>query len=292
MGRLLKEPLLHFLLVGAALFAAFSYVADRDQPGDQEIVVSAGKIEHLEALFAQTWQRSPTRPELELLVRDFVHEEAAYRQGMALGLDRNDTIIRRRIRQKLEFVAQDLSGRATPTDHELTAYLAANPDKFRKDARLTFRQVYLDPEQRRDSVEADALELLIELNGNGAPTMEASTLGDSILLEHGYSDVAQRDVGGLFGQRFAMAVAGIEPGEWRGPIESAYGVHLVLLQALERSRLPELGEIRAEVEREWANDHRLEMVDDFHAVLLDRYEVVIEWPEGRATKQESRGGDS
>ncbi len=290
MRRPLNEPLLHFLLLGAALFAAFSFLSVRDQPGDEEIVVSAGKIEHLAALFARTWQRPPTRAELEGLVRDFVREEVAYREGMGMGLDRNDTIIRRRIRQKLEFVAADLASRATPSDDELTAYLTANPDQFRVDPRLTFRHVYLNPEQRRDSVETDARELLIALNGD--PTMDATTLGDSLVLEHGYSAVSQRDVASLFGHRFAAALAELEPGEWQGPIESGYGVHLVFVQERSGSRLPELDEIRAAVEREWANAQRLETTDKFYADLLDRYRIVIEWPEDRTTGQDARGEDS
>jgi hypothetical protein len=277
MKRLLQEPLLHFLFLGAALFATFSYVSDRDPPRDEQIVVSAGRLEHLKAIFAQTWQRPPTRLELEGLIRDFVHEEAAYREGIAVRLDLNDTIIRRRIRQKLEFIAEDFSSRVSPTDDDLTAYLTTNPDTFRKDPRLTFRQIYFDPEQRGDSVDSDARDLLISLNTE--PTMDASGLGDRILLEHDYSDLPQRDVAGLFGQLFGAEVVELEPGAWRGPIESAYGVHLVFVAEREGGRLPELGEIRNQVEHEFANARRIEMIDAFYACLLDRYEVVIEWPE-------------
>ena len=137
MKRALKEPLLHFLLLGAALFAAFSVLSARgEMPGDA-IVVSPGKVEHLAALFSRTWQRPPTREELDGLINDFVREEAAYREGMAAGLDRDDTIIRRRIRQKLEFVAEDLARQIEPSDEDLAAYLAAHPDDFRVDPRLS-----------------------------------------------------------------------------------------------------------------------------------------------------------
>jgi hypothetical protein len=290
MRRLLKEPLLHFLLLGAALFVAFSLLSGRDRPGDEAIVVSAGKIEHLAALFARTWQRPATRVELEGLIRDYVREEAAYREGMAVGLDRNDTIIRRRIRQKLEFVAEDLASQIAPSEEELAAYLTANPDRFRVDPRLTFRQIYLDPKERRDSVEMDARELLITLNGD--PAVDARTLGDALLLEHGYADVSQRDVANLFGHRFAAAVADLEPGAWRGPIESGYGVHLVFVEERSGSRLPDLDEIRAQVEREWANARRMETTERFYTDLVDRYEVVIEWPEGATTGEDARGTGS
>jgi hypothetical protein len=276
MNRVLHEPLVHFLLLGAALFAAFSFLSAQNETPRDAIVVSAGKIEHLAALFERTWQRSPTREELEGLVDDFVREEAAYREGMAVGLDRDDTIIRRRIRQKLDFIAEDVASQAEPGDDELTAYLAAHPDDFRVEPRLTFRHVYLNADQRGAAVDADARELLIALNGD--PSIDTSVLGDRILLEHGYADVAVRDVAGLFGQEFATAVVGLEPGTWKGPIESAYGVHLVVVDERSTGRLPALDEVREQVRREWDNARRVEVTDAFYRDMLDRYEIVIEWP--------------
>ncbi len=241
------------------------------------MVVSAGKIEHLAALFARTWQRPPTREELEGLINDFIREEAAYREGMAIGLDRDDTIVRRRIRQKLEFIAEDLASQAEPNDDVLAAYLAAHPDQFRVEPRLTFRQVYLNPDQRRDAVETSTRELLVALNGD--PTIDASTLGEPILLEHGYADVSMRDIANLFGQRFAAAAVELEPGAWQGPIESGYGVHLVFVDKRSEGRLPKLDEVRDQVRREWDNARRVEAIATFYREMLDRYEIVIEWPE-------------
>lgn len=277
MRRLFREPLLHFVLIGAALFAAFSSLSARDEAPADAIVVSAGKIEHLAALFARTWQRPPTRAELEGLINDFIHEEAAYREGMAVGLDRGDTIIRRRIRQKLEFIADDISNQVEPTDDELAAYLAAHPQDFRIDPRFTFRQVYLNSDQRGDSVVTDARELLIALNGD--PTIDARTRGDRILLEHGYDDVSLRDIASLFGQRFAETVMELEPGVWQGPVESGYGVHLVFIDERTEGRLPDLDEARDTVLREFNNMRRVEAIETFYREMLERYEVVIEWPD-------------
>ena len=197
MKQLFKEPLLHFLLLGAALFAVFSAVSGSDERAENEILVSAGKIEHLAALFARTWQRPPTRGELEGLINDHVREEVAYREGKAVGLDRDDTIIRRRIRQKLEFVANDLAAQVEPSEKELRSYLASHIDAFRVDPRLTLRQVYLNPDQRGESVETDARDLLTGLNSD--PSLDATALGDRILLEHRYADTGLRDIAGLFG---------------------------------------------------------------------------------------------
>ena len=139
MKHFLKEPLVHFLLLGVGLFVAYSVVSDQDQRSESAIVVSAGKIEPLSAIFSRTWQRPPTHEELEGLIQEFVHDEAAYRDGVAAGLDRDDVIIRRRIRQKLEFIAEDLTGQAAASDEELAAYLASHPDEFREAPRLSFR---------------------------------------------------------------------------------------------------------------------------------------------------------
>ena len=285
MKRLLKEPLLHFLLLGAALFAAFSFMSSRDEVPRDAIVVSAGKIEHLAALFARTWQRPPTGEELDGLINDFVREEVAYREGMTIGLDRDDTIIRRRVCQKLEFIAEDIANLAEPSDAELADYLAAHADQFRVDPRLTFRQVYLNSDQRGDSVESDARDLLIAFKGD--PSVDASTLGDRILLEHGYADVAMRDVASLFGQRFAAAIVEIDMGTWQGPIESGYGLHLVLVDERREGRLPDLDEVRNQVRREWENVRREEAIKKFYAYMLDSYEVVIEWPEPGTEEEDS-----
>ena len=276
MTRALKEPLLHFLLLGAALFAAYSVLSARETTRDA-IVVSPGKVEHLAALFSRTWQRPPTREELEGLINDFVREEAAYREGMAVGLDRDDTIIRRRIRQKLEFVAENLARQIEPSDDNLAAYLAAHPDDFRIDPRLTFRHVYLHPDQRGETIDSDVRELLITLNGD--PSIDASTLGDRILLEHGYADVSLRDVASLLGQQFAAAVNELDPGSWNGPVGSGYGVHLVIVDEYSKGRLPELSESRDQVRREWENAQRLAAIDSFYSNMLEKYEVFIELPE-------------
>ena len=274
--RLLREPLVHFALLGATIFAAWSLVSARDAVPRDAIVVSAGKIEHLEALFERTWQRPPARAELEGVVQDFVREEVAYRQGLLAGLDRDDTIIRRRLRQKLEFIAEDFASRVEPSDAELEAYLREHPEDFALDTRLTLRQVYLDPEQHAD-LEAEVRELRIALDGD--PSLDAAELGDRILLEHAYRDVAERDLAHLFGAPFAQAVSELEPGSWHGAIRSSYGVHLVRVDARTEGRVPGLAEVRDAVRREWDNVRRKEGLEEFYRELLARYEVRIEWPD-------------
>lgn len=280
MKRIVREPLLHFLLLGATLFAVFSFLRPDGAANQEQIVVSAGKIEHLAALFARTWQRPATREEIDGLINDFIREEAAYREGLALGLDRDDTILRRRIRQKLDFIAQDLVSQVEPTDADLSAYLAAHPDKFRTEPRLSFRQVYVNPESRRDGFDADVRDLMMALNADA--TIDASGLGDRIQLEPSYADVSPRDIANLFGTQFAAAIVALEPGTWQGPIPSGYGIHLVIVDERRDGRVPELDAKRDAVRREWENARRREMIEQFYRKLLENYEIIVERPKAGA----------
>ncbi len=183
MKKILSEPLLHFLLLGTAIFAAYGLVSKRnsDEPG--KIVISAGQVASMAETFARTWRRPPTSAELEGLIRDRVQEEVYSREAMALGLDKDDTIIRRRLRQKMEFVTDDVAALAEPTDDELNAYLKAHADTFRVQRQFTFSQVYLNPERHGENLARDTAQLLAQLQQAGDQA-DVSELGDSFLLEH------------------------------------------------------------------------------------------------------------
>ena len=274
MKRLLAEPLLHFLLIGALLFALFAYVGTEEGARDDRIVVSAGMVEHLSALFERTWNRPPTRQELEGLIDDHVREEAAYREGMGLGLDLDDAIIRRRIRQKMDFIAEDLATRVEPGDEELRSFLTEHADDFRIEGRFSFRHVFLNPETRGERLEEEARQLLGTLNAE--PRADASERGDRILLDHAYP-AASRD-----------EVASLEAGSWQGPIRSGYGMHLVIVDERQAGRVPELDEVRGAVEVEWDNARQIEVVEAFYRELLGKFDVVIEWPEEAEAKEPAR----
>jgi hypothetical protein len=276
--RLLREPLLHFLILGAVLFAVYGYL-NRDEAAsahDQSIVVSAGKVEHLAALFARTWQRPPTREELEGLINDYVREEAAYREGTAMGLDRNDTIIRRRVRQKLDFVTEDLASQSQPTEAELAEYLQNHSEGFRTSPRLTFRQVFFDPARHGEDLPKIVNELVVTLRTD--KSVDAREQGDRTLLEFRSEDVSQREIANLFGDQFADALVDCEPGTWHGPIESAYGVHVAIVDEFRSGRLPDLDDVRDAVQREWAHARRQQLAEQYYQELLSKYDVVIEWP--------------
>ncbi|MDZ7589369.1 MAG: peptidylprolyl isomerase [Rubrivivax sp.] len=278
MKTLLREPLLHFLVIGALLFVLFDVVGGGTGGGTQRIVVGAGQIAQLEAGFTKTWQRAPNEAELKDLVDEWVREEIATREAMALGLERDDTVIRRRLRQKFEFMTEDQLDAAPPSEAELQAFLDTYPDNFRREPRLSFRQVMLDPQRRGAALNEDARELLARLQAAGADADLGAlgALGDSRLLPEVLADASLRDVARLFGEAFAGELLKVEPGRWSGPLRSGYGVHLVLVTAREAGGLPALADVRPLVERDFMADRRRRALDARYASMLERYRVVVE----------------
>ena len=277
MKRILKEPLLHFLLLGAAIFAAYGLVSKRSSGEPGKIVISAGQVAVMAEGFTRTWQRPPTREELKGLIRDRVQEEVYCREAMALGLDQDDTIIRRRLRQKMEFVTDDIAALGEPTDEELRAYLKAHADTFRVERQFSFSHVYLNPARRGQNLARDTAQLLAQLRQAGAK-VDVSELGDPFLLEHRFEAAPASEVAKQFGEKFVTELGKLAPGEWHGPIESGYGAHLVFVTERTEGRVPGLAEVRDAVQREWTNARRLEMNENFYAKLLKRYSVTVERP--------------
>ena len=276
MKRILKEPLLHFLLLGAGVFLAYGLMSRPSTSGARgKIVVTAGQVEHLAAGFTKAWQRPPTDAELKGLIDDWVREEIATREAMALGLDKDDTVIRRRLRQKLEFVSDDIATQAEPTDADLSAYLQTHPESFRVEPRFTFRQVYLDPAKHGQHLARDVARVLAQLRQAGA-SADLATLGDSFLLERTFQSVPTSEIAKQFGEKFAVELGRLTPGEWQGPVASGYGVHLVLVGERIEGRLPTLAEARDTVRREWANAQRLDGSRRFYEEMLKRYTVTVE----------------
>jgi hypothetical protein len=277
MKKLVREPLVHFLLLGAGLFAAYRLVGERIRSEPGTIVVTQGQIEHLAAGFNRVHGRPATPTELDGLIRDYVREEVYYREALALGLDRDDAVIRNRLRLKMEFLADDVAAQAEPTDEQLRKYLSEHSDAFRIEPRFTFSQVYLNPQRRRDRLARDAAQLLRQLNQDAAPA-EAAALGDPFLLADTFKAVPWSEVAKLFGEPFATQLGELAAGPWQGPIESGYGVHLVRISARTAGRLPALEEVREAVRRAWANVQRQQASEQFYARLRERYTVTIEAP--------------
>jgi len=267
-----REPLLHFLLIGFALFLYYDLVGsgDSEAPAVKRIIVSSGHVEQLMANFERTWSRPPTEQELDAMVDSHVREEVFYREAMAMGLDQNDPMVRRRMRMKLEFMLEDLSGQDA-SDEVLSDFLQRNSDSFRDEAQLTLRQVYLNPDQRPD-LENDAGQLLSRLRDGSAP----EALGDHTLAPRTYQLAPQSEIARDFGDEFARQVAALPVSDWSGPVYSPFGAHLVRIEARIDARLPELAEIRDEVLREYLVEKREQQKDLAYAKLREDYEVTVE----------------
>ena len=268
--KLWREPLVHFLLIGAALFLFYGLVDERGYEAQNRIVVNDVQVEQLVANFKRTWMRPPTEDELAALVENHVRDEVFYREALAMGLDQNDSIVRQRLRMKLEFILEDLSSK-NATDEVLAVYLKQHPDKFRTEAQLSFRQVFLNSEKRKD-LTADAKILLAELNNASAPEL----LGDSSMLPGEFSLASQSDIARSFGERFSAEVITLKPGDWTGPIYSPFGGHLLKISERVDANLPELAEIRALVEREYLVQQSKEQKDLAYQKLRQGYEVILE----------------
>ena len=280
----LREPLVHFLLLGGLLFLYFEWRGGSGGPGSTRIVVTPGQVEHLASGFARTWQRPPTETELKGLVDDYVKEEIATREAAAMGLDRDDTIIRRRLRQKLEFLVEDAGDQAPPTDAELRAWMSAHSDSFGAEPQLAFRQVYVSPDRHRTSARADALKLLARLRAAG-PDVSTERLGDPTMLPTEQELVQLREVTRSFGNDFAQEILKIDPGKWAGPVESPYGLHLVFVRERVLASAPDLATVRPMVEREVLAERKKKELHGLYERLLGKYTVVIDMPkaaEGKA----------
>jgi hypothetical protein len=265
---LVREPLLHFFVVAGGLFLLFNYVSGSNTVDDDQIVVSTGQIEHFVSLFLKTRQRLPNDEELRGLIDNFVVEEMLYREAIAIGFDRDDTIIRRRLKQKMEFLLDDFAT-VVPTEADLQQFLQSNPERFRLDARISFEQVFLQTSSR-DKAET----VLSELRANKIANPDS--ISESHLIPGRFDDVRQAEVTSRLGNDFVTALFALDVGQWTGPIESPYGIHLLRIKEKTEGLVPPLAEIRNEVEREWLFDFRTAAKQQLLDEMKAKYTITIE----------------
>jgi hypothetical protein len=268
----------HVLAAGALLFAFFAWTGGGAGPESTRIAITPGRVEHLAAGFARTRQRPPTDAELKLLVDDYVKEEIATREALAMGLDRDDVIVRRRLRQKLEFFAEDATAAAVPTDAELQAWFDAHPESYRAEPRVSLLQVYVSVERGREAGRARAEALLAQLRAAGAGA-RTDALGDPSLLPPELPLGPASEATRTFGAEFAGRVESLPTGEWTGPVESTYGLHLVLVRERMPAAQPTLADVRPLVERDvLAARRQAELRALYERLLREKYTVAIEMP--------------
>jgi len=276
----LREPLLHFLLIGVAIYALYGAVVEPASDQDEKvIVVSAGEIASMRTSWEQRWNRPPTPEEFDGLVQQYIRETVLYREALTMGLNQHDRVIRRRLAQKLEFLAKDLVALTPPSEEDLVAYFEAHQDRYQEPALYTFTQVFIDPDKRGDATLMDAEAIKATLIAQGDVIENAGALGDDFMLQSYYPERSPIEIQKLFGSGFAESIVDLNTGEWHGPVLSGYGTHLVYVSDIREPSPPVFSELREQVAEEWSLDRGEELNETFYANLRDEYTVVIEEPE-------------
>jgi hypothetical protein len=277
--KLLREPLLHFIFIGAVIYLLYGVFAEpvMDET-DKTIVVSAGETEWMQSSWQKRWNRPPTDKEMDGLIQQYIRETVLYREALTMGLNQHDQVIRRRLAQKLEFLARDLASLAPPTEEELLAYFTEHQARYQEPTRYTFTQVFIDPDKRGDATLADAETIKATLIAQGDAIEDAGALGDDFMLQNYYPDKDPLEIRKYFGSGFAESLVELSPGQWHGPVLSGYGVHLVYVSNVTAPPAPVFAELRERVTQDWKAERGEELNEKFYASLRDRYTIVIEAP--------------
>ncbi len=269
--RAIKDPLFHFLILGGFLFVLAPYFGGNTISSKREIVITPAGQQHLADLFALTWQRDPTPDELKNLIEEHIKEEVYYREALSLGLDENDTIVRRRLRQKLEFMQEDLSSLEIPSEEKLRAFFAKHKDKYKTDHILSFTQVLVST-KRLDAEDALIAETIKSLNAGRAP----STVSRSQLLPTSMKLETEKSIINTFGADFFTAIIGIKAGEWHGPVYSGFGTHLVNVNLNQPAKPLSFEQSRARVSIDYTQALRETAATNYYQNLRNQYRITIE----------------
>jgi hypothetical protein len=273
----MREPLVHFLLIGAALFSLYQLVApQRPHAPGSRIELTEDNLKQIDIAWRSKWQRPPTPAEWRDLVDGQVREEILYREAMAMGLDQDDAIVRRRLGQKLEFLMEDVSSIRDPTAAELEAWYKQNASQFALPGLVTFCHIYFSPDARGQRAAADAARALATLKGRSCSSPDAAKLGDRFPDQDYYADRSSDEISSTFGMQFSQSLFKLQPGSWQGPVESGFGWHLVRVEALTPGRVPAFNEVeRAQVQSAWLDSQRAESKRRAFDAMRAKYEVVL-----------------
>jgi parvulin-like peptidyl-prolyl isomerase len=285
--RWLREPLVHFLLIGAVLFAVDHYVqpARGAAPSSKQIQLSLEELAQLAVIFQSQWRREPTPEEFNRLVENRVQEEILYREALAMELDKDDTIVKRRMAQKLQFLSEDTAAAREPKTAELKSWYGQNSAKFAEPNRVSFRHIYFSPDRRANRARDDAAKALGQLASEPRDAKLAASSADPFMFQDYYRERAPDQLAKEFGPRFALAVAKLAPGAWQGPIESGYGWHLVFVDTVIPGRVPDFEEIEGEVKSAWLNEQKEKAWEQAYKELRAKYTVLLPAPPDSAPRK-------
>jgi hypothetical protein len=272
-GAWLREPLIHFLIAGAIVFAFSSWRGEPADPASRTITVATADVERLATRFAQTWQRQPSADEIDALIREEIKDEIYAREAMRLGLGDDDAVIRRRLRNKMEFLARAEVDAVVPTDETLTAWMAKDPARYAERAAYDFDQIYVDAtDNARGAAQIAAAQRALKDGGDWR------TLGDAISLPKSMAATNADAIDAAFGEGFSNALAKVKPGTWAGPVTSGFGIHLIRVNRVIPGRAPPLSDVRQRVENDWRAATAADREARAYQALLDAYTIRIEKP--------------
>lgn len=280
MKGLLREPLLHFVLIGALLFGVYSvWPASRDRPASaQEIRLSIDELNQLVLLFQSQWRRPPTPQEMRQLVENKVQQEVLYREALAMGLDKDDEIVKRRMAQKMQFLAEDVAAAREPSADELRRWFDAQRQRFAQPPRLSFRHLYFSADKRGARAQGEAQAALAQLAGQPQDAPSAAALADAFMFQDHYRDRTPEFLAKEFGPGFAQALTRLPAGSWQGPVESGLGWHLVFVDTVVPGRVPAFEEIEAEVRQAWLAEQKAQAWRKAYQDLRAKYTVLLPGP--------------
>jgi len=278
--RWLREPLVHFLLIGLALFAVYAYM-HRGRFGvesSKQIVLSLDELGQMHTFFVSQWHREPTPAEFQAMLEDKVREEVLYREGLAMGLDKDDTIVKRRMAQKMQFIAEDVATAHEPSPSELKAWFEKNSGKFALPSRYSFRHLYFSPDKRGANAQGNAAEALSKIAGQPEDSKLAVSLADRFMFQDYYRDRTPEALAKEFGPQFVVALEKLKPGSWQGPVESGYGWHLVFVDTVIPGRIPALEEIEPDVKTAWLGEQKANAWQKAYGEMRAKYTVLLPAP--------------
>jgi len=282
--RLLREPLAHFLLIGLVLFVAYNaFNPGAGQTGSYEILLTTDDVRQLQSTFAAQWQRAPSPAEMRGLIEQKIREEVLYRQALQLGLDKDDVIIRRRLAQKMQFLAEDVAAAHEPTIAELKAWYTKNSGQFTLPRRFSFRHLYFSPDRRGQQAHDDAMKALTRIRAEPEESKAAAALADRFMFQDYYADRTPEELEKEFGVQFAAAVQKLKPASWQGPVESGYGWHLVFVDSVVPRRVPIFEEVEADVKNAWLADQKERAWQKAYEEMRAQYTVLLPTIPDRST---------
>ncbi|RLA41413.1 MAG: hypothetical protein DRR42_24680 [Gammaproteobacteria bacterium] len=272
---LLREPLLHFLVIGAGLFFLFSQINNPQVDTDHRIIITQENLDRLATIWLKRMGRAPSAQEREKQLEHYIREQVLYREAMAMGLDQDDVIVSRRLAQKMEYLFNDLSFIPEPSETELVSFLSEHVSQFTFPAIISFSQIFLDPSERDQEINKDAEQLLEQLKETTAD-VDTINLGDRSLLPYKFTKERESEISSMFGAAFTHQAFSLPINSWQGPIASEYGIHLIYINSRTEARLPPLAEIRERVAREWRSTKQHEANEIFYQSLYQRYEIILD----------------